>query len=197
MKHRQAGPADVPAVVATITGAFDADPAWTWVFPDADRRAALTPRLWRLLVEGALRYSTVWTTEHAESVSVWLPPGGTELSEEQEPELESLLAAMPTDTARRCATLIEVFEAHRPLDRPHHYLSLFATHPDHRGHGHGMRLLQADLDRIDDAGGAAYLESTNPVNLARYASVGFRVAAAFDLPDGPTVTTMWRDARAV
>jgi hypothetical protein len=43
----------------------------------------------------------------------------------------------------------------------------------------------------------AYLESTNPGNLQRYASVGFEVFGTFDLPDdGPTVTTMWREPSA-
>jgi hypothetical protein len=39
------------------------------------------------------------------------------------------------------------------------------------------------------------LESTKPVNLARYETLGFRGIGDFAPPGGPTVTTKWRDAR--
>ena len=53
-----------------------------------------------------------------------------------------------------------------------------------------------NLELIDREGMASYLESTNPANIARYESVGFRQVGSFTLPaDGPTVDTMWREAR--
>ena len=59
-----------------------------------------------------------------------------------------------------------------------------------------MALLADNLARVDADGMPAYLESTNPVNLARYRSVGFVDADRFALPDGgPVVTTMWREPR--
>ena len=43
----------------------------------------------------------------------------------------------------------------------------------------------------------AYLEASNPANVPLYQRHGFELAGAFDLPDfGPTVHTMWREARA-
>jgi hypothetical protein len=42
----------------------------------------------------------------------------------------------------------------------------------------------------------AYLESSNPANNGRYASVGFEPHGEFSYPGGgPVVTTMWRPAR--
>ena len=59
-----------------------------------------------------------------------------------------------------------------------------------------MALLADNLARIDREGAAAYLESTNPANLARYRSVGFVDLGSFTLgDDGPVVTTMWREPR--
>jgi hypothetical protein len=59
-----------------------------------------------------------------------------------------------------------------------------------------MALLETNLARIDTVGKPAYLESTNPANLDRYRSVGFMDHGEITLPEGgPTVTTMWRDAR--
>ncbi|HEY2041600.1 MAG TPA: hypothetical protein VGH11_02905 [Jatrophihabitans sp.] len=49
------------------------------------------------------------------------------------------------------------------------------------------------LSVIDETGAPSYLESTNPANNARYASVGFQAhGQLIGLPDGPAVTTMWR-----
>ena len=59
-----------------------------------------------------------------------------------------------------------------------------------------MGLLAENLALIDAAGAPAYLESSNPVNLGRYQSVGFERLGEFALPeDGPSVTTMWRQRR--
>lgn len=41
-------------------------------------------------------------------------------------------------------------------------------------------MLAANLARIDGEGMAAYLESTNSANTARYASVGFQVTGGFE-----------------
>lgn len=42
----------------------------------------------------------------------------------------------------------------------------------------------------------AYLESSNPANDHRYASVGFHPIGNFSYPgNGPVVTTMWRSRR--
>lgn len=86
------------------------------------------------------------------------------------------------------------FEAARPAE-PHFYLTLLATHDRHRGHGFGMCLLADSLERIDALGAPAYLESSNPSNLARYASVGFSTRDRITTPTGHVVTTMWRPGR--
>ncbi len=41
-------------------------------------------------------------------------------------------------------------------------------------------------------GAAAYLESSNPANNARYEAVGFRTRASITMDSGHIVTTMWR-----
>jgi ribosomal protein S18 acetylase RimI-like enzyme len=98
--------------------------------------------------------------------------------------------------ADRVVSLLGRFDAAHPRAEPHHYLSLLGTHPDHRGAGHGMRLLADNLERIDSEGMPAYLESTNPANNHRYGRVGFEVMGSFEgyLP-GTAITTMWRPAR--
>jgi len=51
---------------------------------------------------------------------------------------------------------------------------------------------------IDEAGKPAYLEASNPANVALYSRHGFEVRGSFKLPgDGPEVFTMWRDAASL
>ncbi|MFF1635860.1 GNAT family N-acetyltransferase [Leifsonia sp. NPDC058248] len=197
MRTRPAAAADVDAVTETITLAFRDDPVWGPALRRPDGSTDHCARFWRLYVEGALRYSTVRMAYDATTVAVWIPPGGSELSGEQEHQAEELLLASlgPAQT-RACLELWERFEANHPPTPPHMYLSLLATHPDHRGRGIGQQLLAENLAALDADGLPAYLESTNPANDHRYERAGFRPIGAFRavLDDAP-ITTMWRDAR--
>ena len=59
-----------------------------------------------------------------------------------------------------------------------------------------MNLVANRLEYADVTGHAAYLESTNPVNIARYQRAGFELMGGFDVPQGPRVDQMWRPAQS-
>jgi GNAT superfamily N-acetyltransferase len=145
-----------------------------------------------------MRFSTAFVTGEvggiAEAIAVWTPPGETELSDEQEEELEQLVRdTFPQDLTAKMFELFDRFEAAHPRGTPHAYLGLLATHPDHRGRGIGQQLLAANLAAWDTRGVASYLESTNPANLHRYRRAGFEPAGTFDaVLDDAIITTMWR-----
>ena len=121
---------------------------------------------------------------------------GTEITEEQEDQLTRLAHEVLGPSADAYLELLSRFDAAHPRDEPHFYLGLLGTHPDHRGKRIGMALLKHDLDLIDAEGFPAYLESSNPANNPRYASVGFESVGDFTYPGGgPIVTTMWRAPR--
>ena len=187
------GPADVDEAVAVLASAFAGDPTWAWVFPDPVQRPAQHAWLWRLFVEGARRYSSVWLSADRAAAAVWITPGGTDLSPEQEEELAGWLAGLPGPARERAAAAIERFEAAHPRHEPHYFLSLLGTHAAHRGRGIGFGLLADNLRRVDEAGMPAYLEASNPANVVLYERFGFRRHGSFSLPDGPDVVTMWRD----
>ena len=181
------------AVVECLVSAFDADPVWRAAFPDPANRPPALRFLWGTIVDQALPRRTVWTQSQTASVAVWFPPGAAELSAEDAAQVPALLEQT---VGARTPILFEMFarfDAARPVAEPHYYLDLFGTHHDHRGQGIGMRLLAHSLAAIDETGLPCYLESTNPANNDRYASVGFREIGTFpvleaDLP----VTRMWR-----
>ncbi|MGW0962189.1 GNAT family N-acetyltransferase [Streptomyces gelaticus] len=194
-RARVATSADIDAIVDTLTTAFFHDPLWGPAFPDPEHRAAQTAPMWRLYATSALRYSWLLVTQNAEAAAVWIPPGADELTPREAAGLKDLLerAASPA-VARTVLDIADRFEAARPAE-PHFYLTLLATHDRHRGHGLGMRLLADSLERVDALGAPAYLESSNPANLTRYASVGFTARDRVTTPTGHVVTTMWRPAR--
>lgn len=196
LNARVAGPDDLDAIVGTITDAFHEDPVWSWAFADAERRPEQFRRWWPLFVEGAIPHGFTWMAERAETIAVWIPPGIPELSDAAEASILPLLDEMLGDRSRIVLDGLLRFETAHPHDEPHYYLSFVATQTPHRGQGIGEQLLAQNLAAIDAEHMPAYLESSNPKNLARYERLGFRPHTEFTLPDnGPTVTTMWRPAR--
>jgi GNAT superfamily N-acetyltransferase len=133
----------------------------------------------------------------AAAVSVWLPPGTPELSEELSDELSGYVdATLEPAGAAALRALWARFDDNHPHGPPHAYLSLLASNPAVRGRGLGQMLLAEDLDRLDRQALPAYLESTNPGNDHRYERVGFHSVGGFSaVRDGAPVTTMWREPR--
>jgi GNAT superfamily N-acetyltransferase len=183
---------DLDGVSTTLWAAFRDDPLWSWAFPDRDKLEVW----WRFLINSALRYPWVWIRGDYAAAAVWIPPGGSELTEQDEQRVGPLLDDL---LGQRCAEVMELlarFDSSHPRGEPHYYLSLLGTHPDHRGRGLGMDLLAESLAKIDRESMPAYLESSNPENDERYERVGFERVGEFSTPDeSRVVATMWRDAR--
>jgi GNAT superfamily N-acetyltransferase len=187
---RRARPEDLEAVTETLWLAFADDPLWKWAFPD---HAQLRP-MWRLYVESALKYEWVWTIGDYAAATVWIPPGQSELTPEEEARVPELVG----ERAEAVLGLFDAFERSHPHDPPHYYLTLIGTHPEHRGQGVGMRLMASNLELIDAEGVPAYLESSNTRNEPRYESVGFSRRGTFTTPDDTLeIVTMWREPHDV
>src|SRR6476661_8293043 len=196
LEIRVAGPGDLDALTAIMATAFRNDPVWgEYSFPGSRERLDRASAFWRAYLAAMLRHGWSFLAPGDESAAVWVPPGERELTAEQEHELEALLRQLLGDAqAAIVFDVIERLEAAHPRAEPHHQLSLFGTHEDHRGRGIGMALLDACLERVDADASPAYLESTNPANESRYRSRGFEPYAHVVLAGGAEVTTMWRPA---
>ncbi|HEV1997810.1 MAG TPA: GNAT family N-acetyltransferase [Candidatus Dormibacteraeota bacterium] len=194
---RVATAADASGIANTLALAFQGDPLWAWAFPDPALRYRQLETWWRFFVDNALHHSGTWTTPAYEAAAVWIPPGGAELSDVAQAEVEPLLSRLLHGRHQGTLELLEQFERAHPSEPPHYYLSLVGTHPDHRGQGIGMALLAQTLEAIDREHAPAYLESSNPANNRRYEGLGFRQVGAFAAPGGPSVVTMWRDPQGM
>jgi hypothetical protein len=190
----RASPQVVDAATETITGAFRRDPVWGVALQAPDGRDEHLRPYWRLFVLGGMRYETVYVTPGAGTVSVWIPPGGSEVTEEQERSLRAIaLSALGAAPAAALFELWERFDDNHPQNEPHAYLSLLATRVDLAGRGLGQAHLAADLARWDAADVPTYLESSNPANDHRYERQGYRAVGRLEtVLDGAVVTTMWR-----
>ena len=193
---RRAVASDTDLVTSIISLSFASDPVWGRALATPDGSVKHHATFWRLSIEGALRYPWTWLAGDGEAAAVWIPPGGTELAPEQEARVVELAKSTLGPASDTYLELLDRFSAAQPMAEPHYYLTLLGTHPNHRGHGIGMRLLAHNLALIDSEHMPAYLESTNPANDERYKSVGFEPIGEFSFPGGgPIVTTMWRPAR--
>jgi ribosomal protein S18 acetylase RimI-like enzyme len=185
---------DIDAVTETIALAFATDPVWGPALKRDDGSAAHHIPFWRLFVEGALPHGMVQLTDDGAAVAVWIPPGRDEMTEAQVEELTAVVTANLGPAAQDAMfALWERFEEAQPQDEPHAYLSLLATHPEHRGRGIAQDLVRGTLAELDRQGLPAYLESTNPANDHRYERLGFVKTGGFEgsVP-GSVVATMWR-----
>ena len=93
-----------------------------------------------------------------EAVTVWIPPDGIELTPQEEHAVAPMIIELLGAGSERALSAIEQLDDAHPRAQPHFYLSIFATHSQHRGQGLGMGLLREALSRIDLQPMPAYLE---------------------------------------
>jgi len=197
MDARAARRADVPALAAALGRAFDDDPVWSWIFPEAASRVTRLTAVFTLMARHVhLRHEGMEVAGRdavAEAAALWDPPGAWRI-----PLTIQLRQAVPMLRAfgtRLPAALkaLGAIEKHHPAE-PHWYLAVLGTDPAAQGTGLGGALLRSRLDRTDAAGLPAYLESSKPENVPYYERFGFRVTQELALPgDAPPVWLMWRD----
>jgi GNAT superfamily N-acetyltransferase len=200
-KNRQAvvpaGAADLARLSDALADAFWDDPVLSWILPDEDSRHRRLARLFGVQLKGHyLPLGTVWTTPGGAGAALWAPPGhaiippATILR-----HLPDMIRALGRHAPRALRTLNHVERLH-PKTPPHWYLGVLGTRKEEQGKGVGSALLGPILERCDEEGMPAYLESSKFSNIAFYQRHGFEVTAEIPLPfGGPSVWSMWRDPR--
>jgi GNAT superfamily N-acetyltransferase len=189
--------ADLVGLSDALADAFFDDPVMSWILREEDSRTRRLARLFGVQLRGHyLPMQTVWTTPDRAGAALWAPPGhaiippGTILR-----YLPDMLRALGRHALRALRTLNHVEGLH-PKAPPHWYLGVLGTRRDAQGKGVGSALLGPILERCDDEGTPAYLESSKHANIAFYRRHGFEVTGEIPLPfGGPSVWPMWRDPR--
>ena len=196
---RKATDDDVLALAGALARAFFDDPVLEWMVPDARRRERTGPlgfETW--LRKMYLPKGEVYTDERRAAGALWAPPGAWKLPPAQ--QLRLLPRMVRIFGARRLPMIMSgltAIEKQHPDDRPHWYLAVLGTDPEHQGRGIGSAVMQPVLERCDADGVPAYLESSKERNVPYYRRHGFEVTAEFELPEGPPLWGMWREPRQV
>ena len=193
---RLAGPDDAEAVGRILAEGFADDPVLSWLVGGEGRVDKLLPFFEFIGREANIPLGATWLSRDRLGCACWTPPDPEPWPPERSGRFGALLAAerWDGDDFERLGVLNAVMDEHHPRV-PHWYLGSIATVPAGRGRGLGTTLLGAGLEVVDRDGLPAYLESSNPRNVSLYERHGFAVTERVDLPDGPPLTLMWRQAR--
>ena len=199
-------PAPMPQSVAPVTREQVADVAdaiargfmdneiWVWMVPDERRRARLLPRYYRVVIRRLfMPRGGAWTTADAGGGALWAPPGRWPPTPRE--AIWDRLALFPDIRmrgARRGRAIDEVMGRHHPRD-PHYYLQTLSIDPAHQRRGYGSALIAPMLERCDEEGASAYLETQRESNIPFYRRFGFIERDPIRPPGGPPLWPMWRE----
>ena len=187
-------PGERPSLARTLARSFYDDPVFRHFFPDDASRLERSERLFAgMLLRAAEPHDEIHTTAGHAGAAIWFPPGHAHLSVWQQLRYLPTMVRVGGRDLPRILRNLSVMEAQHPSE-PHYYLNILGTDPDRQGEGIGSALLRAVLDRCDERGIPAYLEATSERNRPLYERHGFRVTDEIQLPDGPVIWAMWRDA---
>lgn len=182
---------DETAVFNVVLLAFIGDPFARWAFPDAATYLAASPVLSRAFGGRAFDHGTVDVVESGVGTALWLPPG-------VEPDFEGMQAVLAEHASEQVlgdmGGLGEQMAAAHPHE-PCWYLPIIAVDPAAHGRGVGSALLRHAMARADADGLPAYLESSNPRNVAFYERHGFVAMGTIQYGSSPSLVPMIRKPR--
>ncbi len=185
-----ASKADHDRVIATILMGFSSDPLARWFWPEANTYLLSAPGF-DAFGGNAVEAGTAFVSAGFEGAALWLPPG---IAPEEERMAEILQKTVAPDIVEEVFSVFEKMDGYHPAEDVW-YLPLVAVDPAHQGKGIGSALMKAALQRCDEAGFPAYLESSNPRNVSLYERHGFEVMGQIQVGSSPIVTPMYRPAR--
>jgi ribosomal protein S18 acetylase RimI-like enzyme len=191
---RLAAAADVPAIGEALALAFHDDPVMAWLFGPQDEKTLR--HLGRYLSHETtrhLKHPTVYTTDARAGAALWDPPGHWKTGVGEVLKLMPVMLPGLRHRVVRALRGLAKIEAAHDKHPEHYYLAVLGTRPDRQGQGIGATLLRPVLERCDQDGIGAYLESSKESNIPFYRRHGFEVVEEIHLPKGPLLYPMWRD----
>jgi ribosomal protein S18 acetylase RimI-like enzyme len=168
-----------------LARAFQDDPAWVWLIPDAEKRQRLLPWLFRVGFD--VTAADVWTTAGViRGAARWLPPGRPPM------RVGPTLRALVTTPFRLGSAIAPFLSYGRAVEalraeampEPHWYLAGIGVDPSAQRRGIGAALLEPGLTAAARAGLPAALLTNSASNLPFYERHGFRVVREGETPKG-------------
>jgi len=183
-----------PRIYRSLALAFEDDPVSSFIFPRAAGRVERLERFYALSVPTLTRDGRLLTNIGLNGGAVWQAPNPVR----PRPLLQfwtlaRLIATLGRQTAAGARLAQTLERVH--LREPHWYLGILGTAPAHQGQGLGSALMQPILDECDEQGIISYLESSKVENIPFYERHGFSVIEEVQIPDGPKMWPMRREAQ--
>jgi GNAT superfamily N-acetyltransferase len=191
---RKAGREEAASVAGALARAFQTDPVFSWLIPDAGRREAILQPNFELLLRRAwLRHEETYAGAGAAGACVWNPPETWKLGLRQELSLLPRLGRIWGRSSPRGLRALAKLERGHPSE-PHYYLVFMGVDPPSQGRGIGSAMMFPVLSRCDARRIPTYLEASSPRSRALYERHGFDVTEEFDFGgDSPPLWRMWRE----
>ena len=192
---------DAARIARLFAAAFERDPVFNWLARAGSGRAiALQRFFFWVLRERSLPRGETWMAPDGYAAAAWIPPYFD--GKCSPPTLREELLLLPvilglTGLSRfgRGAAMAAALEEAHPTE-PFFYLAFIGVAPRFQGSGLGSRVLSDTLARVDAAGAPAFLENSNPRNIALYERAGFSITREIVVRhDAPPLFAMWRPAR--
>jgi ribosomal protein S18 acetylase RimI-like enzyme len=182
-----AAAAEEAAVIDILMLAFASDPATRWTWPDPSAYLGAFARFARAFGGAAFVHGSALRVGTA-GAALWLPPGIG-------PDGQAMVALMQATAAPESMIdgmqVMQQMASYHPHE-PHWYLPLIGVDPFWQDKGVGGRLMKHATGRFDRDGALAYLESSNPRNVAFYQRHGFEILGRIQAGGSPTFTPMLR-----
>jgi GNAT superfamily N-acetyltransferase len=185
LEVRTATRADRADVVRVMSLAFADDPVTRWLVPSGQRldRLFAAHMRWSHYSPGGTDLALL--DGEPVGAAFWDPPGFRVPVLRQVASFPFYARALGRQLRRGAVVEAEMHRA-----RPHEeFWYLAGVGAVRRGEGIGSALLR---HRLDQATGAAYLESSKRENIPLYERFGFELRDPIHLPDGPDLWPMWR-----
>ncbi|HLI74829.1 MAG TPA: GNAT family N-acetyltransferase [Acidimicrobiales bacterium] len=184
---------DVGAISRSLARAFEDDPVWEFLVPDPATRLRRCEVIFSTMLRVQhVPHASCYTEPDLVAAAIWDPPRQWRMTPSQLLRGTVGFARGFRSGMPNALRTLSAVERQHPKT-PHYYLAILGTDPEHQGKGIGSALLRPVLDRCDDSGLGAYLESSKESNIPFYRRHGFEVTGEITLPKGPKIWPMWRD----
>jgi ribosomal protein S18 acetylase RimI-like enzyme len=193
-RARLLAPTDNLEIAETLARAFQTETGWSYVIPDPKLRAERLAGAFHLFLQDEHRKGAVFGTDGIEAVTLWRGPGQAHDSLWDRARLIIPFIQRLRFSIFRGLEVADLIEKHLPKE-PVWYLHYAGCDPVHQGKGFGGAAIRAGLERADEDGLPAYLETADEHNVALYQSFGFQVKHMWQVPEGPQFWGMQRPGK--
>jgi ribosomal protein S18 acetylase RimI-like enzyme len=185
---------DLERAVYIQSQAFQNDPLWQYMIPDADKRKWMLPKFFRVFLNVSIRSRQAYGVgDPVEGVALWCAPHQRrfELSESfivgvLRLATEGFLS--PFLRALKVFSRTEIMQG-KYAPGPHYYLNTIAVLPEAQGKGFASKLILPFLEKADEESVGIYVETMARRNVGLYEHFGFQCVEQYQVPK--TELTVW------